>query len=72
VICKHERLTVDVCDQTLAVVCIDCDHQLAVCWMDEHIPESLWNRACANDCTSRPCEQSRDDVCAICEEKIGG
>jgi hypothetical protein len=38
--------------------------------MDDHIPESLWNRACLNTPEAKPCEQSRDDVCSLCEEKI--
>jgi hypothetical protein len=68
--CIHARVAPEPCDQTLGVLCLDCDTIVAVCWMDEHIPESLWNRACENDTGGNPCEQSRDDVCAICEQQI--
>lgn len=64
--CKHYRVTSEPCDQTLGVVCMDCNTLLTVCWMDDHIPESLWNRACENDKDSILCVQNRDDVCAIC------
>jgi hypothetical protein len=70
--CKHARVRSAVCDQTLGVDCLDCNTNIAVCWMDDHIPESLWNRVC--DCGYDPgakrCEQNRDDVCALCGEKI--
>lgn len=69
--CGHARVEAAVCDQTLAVVCADCDMHLAACWRDEHIPESLWNRACENDPSCKPCEQGRDDVCAICKANMG-
>lgn len=68
--CTHTRVAPAACDQTLAVVCLDCHLQLAVCWMDQHIPESLWNRACQNDPEAVPCQQNRDDVCALCEEPV--
>lgn len=68
--CKHERLITEVCDQTLGVGCLDCMRLLAFCWQDEHIPESLWNRACETDKEAVPCEQNRDDHCALCKEPI--
>ena len=68
--CTHVRLGPDTVDQTLGVVCLDCDTLLAWCWMERHIPESLWNRVCVLDADCRPCEQNRDDVCAVCEEPI--
>ena len=66
--CQHENVTPEVCDQTLGVLCLDCNTILAVCWMDEHIPESLWNRACENDKEANTCEQNRDDYCSLCGE----
>jgi hypothetical protein len=66
--CQHARVVSEVCDQTLGVLCLDCGTILAVCWGDDHIPESLWNRACENDKEANPCEQSRDDHCALCGE----
>lgn len=68
--CQHARVTSEVVDQTLGVFCLDCDTHLAWCWMERHVPESLWNRACENDTDAVPCEQGRDDVCAICKESI--
>ena len=68
--CPHEHLQFEVCDQTGGVGCNDCNTLLAYCWADNHIPESLWNRMCAQDPEARPCEQSRDDVCALCDEPI--
>lgn len=68
--CMHTRVAPAPCDQTLAVVCLDCRLQLAACWGDEHIPESLWNRACLNIPSYVPCPQNRDDVCAICAEPV--
>lgn len=64
--CPHERLTPEACDQTLGVVCLDCDGLLCWCWSDVHVPETLWNRACENDSAAKPCEQNRADYCAIC------
>lgn len=64
--CKHPHLKVGACDQTLGVECKECGGLLAWCWMDEHIPEALWNRAEGGI----PCERSREDYCAICEEPI--
>lgn len=64
--CEHVRVTSRVCDQTLGVSCIECHALLAFCWMDDHIPESLWNRACESDDEAKPCEQNRDDHCALC------
>jgi hypothetical protein len=68
--CPHERLTSTVCDQTIGVTCGDCHALLAHCWMNEHVPESLWNRVCKQDLQLVPCEQSRDDVCSLCSETI--
>ena len=68
--CSHVRVKPEPCDQTLGVLCLDCDTLIAVCWSDEHIPESLWNRACLSDSGANPCEQSRDDHCALCGEAI--
>lgn len=68
--CEHRRVVPEVVDQTLGVFCMDCKLHLAACWDPEHIPESLWNRACGNDPDAVPCEQGRDDVCAICGEPI--
>ena len=67
--CKHLRLHPDVFDQTAGVVCDDCDFTTC-CWRDEHVSEALWNRACTNSRAAVPCEQSRDDVCAICGEPM--
>lgn len=68
--CPHEHLAFEVLDQAGGVVCNDCNKVLAFCWADDHIPESLWNRLCAQDPNARPCAQNRDDVCGICEEPI--
>jgi hypothetical protein len=68
--CPHARLRIEGMDQTLGLVCEDCGECMAYCWMDDHIPESLWNRACTNYPGGNPCEQSRDNVCALCEEPI--
>jgi hypothetical protein len=64
--CPHEHLKPEVVDQTLGVACLDCDELLYYCWGSEHVPESIWNRACESGRSCRPCEQSRDDRCAIC------
>jgi len=68
--CQHARVVSEVCDQTLGVLCLDCSTLLSYCWGDEHIPESLWNRACKFDEGANPCEQSRDDFCALCSEHM--
>ena len=59
-----------VCDQTLGVECVDCGEIVAVCWMDEHIPESLWNRAALTLSGAVPCAQNRDNACALCEREF--
>ncbi len=71
--CAHDEVLPAPCDQTVCVECWKCRMVLDWCWGDRHIPESLWNRACAhpNDLGAKPCEQSRDDVCAICSSPIG-
>lgn len=68
--CAHKRLRSEVLDQTLGVVCTDCNLVLGYCWAGKHLPEELWNRACQNDLEATPTAQSRPDVCAICEQKI--
>ncbi len=70
--CEHVHVRPEVCDQTLGVLCEDCLTLAAVCWAEDHIPESMWNRACANaeDPDWVPSKQSRDDVCAICGETL--
>lgn len=45
--CEHLNAVAEVVDQTLGVTCPDCDYQ-AACWQDEHVPESIWNKACKN------------------------
>jgi len=70
--CPHEHLAFEVLDQTGGVACCDCNAILAYCWMDNHIPESLWNRLATQCDKVYPCERSRDDVCAICSERIPG
>lgn len=69
--CAHSSVMPQVCDQTLGVYCLECQSVVAWCWSDEHVPEPLWNRACLNDPEAVPCDESRDDHCAICKEKIG-
>ena len=69
-VCPHEHLASEVLDQTGGVACNDCNTILAYCWDDHHVPESLWNRLAAQDTQAIACEQSREDVCAICEEPI--
>lgn len=64
--CPHERVVPEICDQTLGVSCLDCRSLVAVCWADTHIPESLWNRACVGQNSAHPCDQNRDDYCALC------
>ncbi len=66
--CPHSRVAPEVVDQTIGVKCLDCGGLLATCWRDEHVPESLWNKACENSDKAKRCEQDRDDVCAICAE----
>jgi hypothetical protein len=68
--CPHTNVTPEVCDQTLGVSCSDCSELLHICWMDDHIPESLWNRAASSLPDAIPCEESRDNVCAICKAVI--
>ena len=68
--CEHVRVSPEHVDQTLGVVCLDCNTILCACWMDDHIPESLWNRACKSNADAKPCDQNRNDYCAICEEHI--
>jgi hypothetical protein len=69
--CEHKLLAPEVVDQTLGVKCLDCDVLVAVCWDDDqHIPETLWNRACANDPNFIRTEHDRPDVCALCEATI--
>ena len=65
--CPHARLKPEAVDQTLGVVCLDCDALLHWCWMDNHIPETVWNRACKNEPEAKPCAQNRADRCAICD-----
>lgn len=68
--CEHSNVGARPCDQTLAVFCKICNAHIAACWMEEHIPESLWNRACKNTSGYNPCELDRDNVCAICGEAV--
>lgn len=68
--CKHESVSSIVLDQTLGVECNTCYHLLAYCWMDEHLPESLWNKACINDVDCNVCDEDRDDYCVICRRQI--
>ncbi len=68
--CAHARLKTDILDQTLGVLCADCGTVLAYCWGDTHVPESMWNRAADQDPNARRCDQSRDDVCGVCQEAI--
>jgi len=70
VACVHEHLAFHVYDQTGGVACADCGERLAMCWDDQHIPESLWNRLAAQDKQCERCKRSRDNVCAICEKRI--
>jgi hypothetical protein len=52
------------------VVCLDCDQILAVEWMDDHVPSTLWNEAvhqsvvCGDADSSglQPCEDPADTV----------
>lgn len=67
--CLHINADAEVVDQTLGVTCPDCEYQ-AACWMDEHVPESIWNKACKNTEGCKPCEQNRDDVCFLCGTKF--
>ena len=69
--CEHPRVAPEGMDQTLGVICLDCDMVLAYCWMDEHIPESLWNRACLSDDSAVPRKLSRENVCSLCGHRIG-
>ncbi len=68
--CAAHELKIEVCDQTLGLACTECNDIVRVCWGDEHIPESMWNRACENDADGVPCAESRVDVCALCGESI--
>ena len=68
--CTHDQVSPAFCDQTLGVACRACGALLGVCWAERHVSEALWNRACLNDDEANPCEQSRDDVCAICEQSV--
>ncbi len=67
--CKHERMKPDVFDQTLGVACPDCN-LMAWCWAENHCSEALWNLACKNDPDFSPTEQSREDYCSLCDERI--
>jgi hypothetical protein len=68
--CIHTNISTQPCDQTIAVVCSECHMQLAVCWRDNHISEALWNKACKNDPSAKPCNNNRSDVCAICNHIV--
>ncbi len=69
--CEHARVAPEVCDQTLGVKCLVCNALLAWCWQDDHVPESLWNRACENEPGEAiPCPDNRDNVCALCSELV--
>ena len=68
--CPHKNIVAEACDQTLGVACNDCNLLLAVCWQDQHIPETLWNRVCDADPDCARCEQNRENFCALCEEEI--
>lgn len=68
--CAHANVAPEVCDQTLGVICLDCNKLLAYCWAENHVPESLWNRACKNDPECVPCVNDRYDVCSLCAETI--
>lgn len=70
VMCEHARVKPEIWDQTLGILCLDCNGLIALCWGDSHVPERLWNRACQSDSNAIPCEQNRDDVCALCRENI--
>lgn len=70
--CTHGLVAPEVCDQTLGVACLICRKLVAVCWADDHVSEFLWNRAVEGSDEFVPCEQNRDDHCAICEEPISG
>jgi len=63
--CEHLNAVAEVVDQTLGVTCPDCDYQ-AACWQDEHVPESIWNKACKNTEGFKLSEQNRDDYCFLC------
>ena len=68
--CKHESVKPTVVDQTLGVMCLRCDMLLAWCWMERHMSERLWNKACENDAGAKRCENDREDVCALCGDKF--
>lgn len=68
--CAHERVSIETYDQTLCIVCLDCNERLAYCWFDQHIPEALWNRACKNSTGVVPCKKDRDNICALCSARI--
>lgn len=69
--CPHENVVPEAVDQTLGVACNDCNVLLGACWMDGHVSEALWNKACANrPDEGTPCEQSRTFICFLCGEPI--
>jgi hypothetical protein len=69
--CPHLHVIAEACDQTLGVVCTDCNTFIALCWGDDrHIPETLWNRVCDADPECKRCEQNRENFCALCEEEV--
>lgn len=69
--CIHNQVFPVFRDQSLGVACLACKAPLGVCWgADQHVSEALWNRACLNDDEANPCEQNRDDHCAICERTM--
>lgn len=68
--CDHGAVETIALDQTVGIRCLECGKHVAVCWYDEHIPQTLWNKACLNDPGAIPCEDPKENFCALCDEKI--
>ena len=66
--CEHAETLPVALDQTAGVECWKCRTVLGYCWMDKHVSEAMWNRACGESSDFKPCEQSRENVCAICSQ----
>lgn len=71
--CEHKRTAPAICDQTIGIVCLDCNKYLHVEWMEDHIPVPLWNEAIrqAKERGDEGCEDwkpAEPKVCWRCHE----
>ncbi len=43
--CDHSEIAIEPADQTVCIVCLKCNLELAVEWGENHIQAGLWNQA---------------------------